>query len=134
MPALAETYVQGVDAEEPALAKAGVKVITEELCGHSFSGSAISAINLRLDAGLAICRPCLGRSLPLSDPRRTLRAGREAGMITSQAALIAIGIDWDGRRQVLVEIANRESRSISAGFSAAAQGARSPWRRICCRR
>lgn len=33
-------------------------------------------------------------------------------MILSQAVLIAIGIDWDGRRQVLaVELANRESRS-----------------------
>jgi putative transposase len=37
---------------------------------------------------------------------------REAGVIVSQAVLIAIGIDWDGRRQILgVELANRESRS-----------------------
>ena len=37
---------------------------------------------------------------------------REAGVIAGQAVLIAIGIDWDGRRQVLgVELANRESRS-----------------------
>lgn len=37
---------------------------------------------------------------------------RGAGVITSQAVLIAIGIDWDGRRQVLgVELANRESQS-----------------------
>ena len=37
---------------------------------------------------------------------------RDAGVIVSQAVLIAIGIDWDGRRQVLaVELANRESRS-----------------------
>ena len=26
---------------------------------------------------------------------------REAGVIVSQAVLIAIGVDWDGRRQVL---------------------------------
>jgi transposase-like protein len=33
-------------------------------------------------------------------------------MIVSQAVMIAIGIDGDGRRQVLaVELANRESRS-----------------------
>ena len=33
-------------------------------------------------------------------------------MVTSQAVLIAIGVDWDGRRQVLaVEMANRESSS-----------------------
>jgi len=42
---------------------------------------------------------------------------REAGVIASQAVLIAIGIDWDGRRQVLaVELANRESRSSWRDF------------------
>ena len=38
-------------------------------------------------------------------------------MIVSQAVLIAIGIDWDGRRQILgVELANRESRSSWSDF------------------
>jgi hypothetical protein len=33
---------------------------------------------------------------------------REAGVIAGQAVLIAIGIDWDGRREVLAfELANR---------------------------
>src|SRR4051794_29302447 len=42
---------------------------------------------------------------------------REAGVIASQAVLIAIGIGWDGRRQVLaVELANRESRSSWRDF------------------
>jgi hypothetical protein len=42
---------------------------------------------------------------------------REAGVIASQAVLIAIGIDWDGRRQILaVELANRESRSSWRDF------------------
>jgi putative transposase len=37
---------------------------------------------------------------------------RIESVIQSQAVLIALGIDWDGRRQVLgVELANRESRS-----------------------
>ena len=40
--ALAEMYVQGVSTRK-------VKAITEELCGHAFSASAISAINKRLD-------------------------------------------------------------------------------------
>jgi putative transposase len=44
--ALAEMYVQGVSTRK-------VKAITEELCGHSFSASSISAINKRLDASLA---------------------------------------------------------------------------------
>ena len=43
---LAEMYVQGVSTRK-------VKTITEELCGHSFSASAISAINKRLDESLA---------------------------------------------------------------------------------
>jgi putative transposase len=43
-----------VDAEEPALGlDPRVKAITEELCGHSLAASAISAINVRLDEGLA---------------------------------------------------------------------------------
>jgi hypothetical protein len=43
--ALAEMYVQGVSTRK-------VKAITEELCGHEFSASAISAINKRLDEDL----------------------------------------------------------------------------------
>ena len=35
---------------------------------------------------------------------------RENGVIRSRAVLVAIGIDWEGRRQVLgVEMTNRES-------------------------
>jgi putative transposase len=43
---LAEMYVQGVSTRK-------VKAITEELCGHAFSASSISAINRRLDESLA---------------------------------------------------------------------------------
>ena len=109
--ALAEMYVQGVSTRK-------VKAITEELCGHSFSASSISAINQRLDAGLA---QFAGRPLAEGFPYLILDARyervREAGVIVSQAVLIAIGIDWDGRRQVLaVELANRESRSSWRDF------------------
>ena len=95
-----------------------VKAITEELCGHSFSASSISAMNQRLDASLA---QFAGRALAEAFPYLILDARyervREAGVITSQAVLIAIGIDWDGRRQVLaVELANRESRSSWRDF------------------
>ena len=39
------------------------------------------------------------------------------GVIQSQAVLVAIGINWEGRRQVLgVELANRESRSSWKAF------------------
>ena len=42
---------------------------------------------------------------------------REAGVIRSQAVLIAVAVGWDGRRSVLgVELANRESRSSWRNF------------------
>jgi len=93
--ALAEMYVQGVSTRK-------VKAITEERCGHSFSASSISAINRRLDDSLA---QFTGRPLAEPFPYLMLDARyervREAGVIASQAVLIAIGIDWDGRRQSL---------------------------------
>jgi putative transposase len=104
--ALAEMYVQGVSTRK-------VKAITEELCGHGFSAAAISAINTRLDQQLA---QFAGRRLDEACPYLILDARyervREAGVIRSQAVLLAIGIGWDGRRSILaVELANRESRS-----------------------
>ena len=104
--ALSEMYVQGVSTRK-------VKAITEELCGHEFSASAISQINKTLDASLkAFCE----RRLPEAYPYLILDARyervREAGVIVSQAVLIAVAVDLEGRRQVLaVELANRESRS-----------------------
>ena len=109
--ALAEMYVQGVSTRK-------VKAITEELCGHSFSASAISAINTKLDEGLA---QFAGRRLDEACPYLILDARyervREAGVIGSQAVLLAIGIGWDGRRSILaVELAHRESRSSWRDF------------------
>jgi putative transposase len=115
--ALAEMYVQGVSTRK-------VKAITEELCGHSFSAAAVSAITAKLDEDLA---QFAGRRLDEACPYLIVDARgacpraafgrpgervREAGVIRSQAVLLAIGINWDGRRGVLaVELANRESRS-----------------------
>ena len=102
--ALSEMYVQGVSTRK-------VKAITEELCGHEFSASAISAINKRLDEEL---ERFMNRRLEEEFPYLILDARyekvREEGVIRSRAVLVALGIDWEGRRQVLaVELANRES-------------------------
>lgn len=109
--ALAEMYVQGVSTRK-------VKAITEELCGHSFSASTISGINKGLDAALA---RFAGRRLDEPYPYLILDARyekvRENGVICSMAVQIAIGINWEGQRQVLaVETANRESQSSWKGF------------------
>ena len=104
--ALAEMYVQGVSTRK-------VKAITEELCGHEFSASSISRINESLDEELA---KFAGRQLDEEYPYLVLDARyekiREDGVIRSQAVMVAIGINWDGRRCVLaVEMASRESQS-----------------------
>jgi transposase-like protein len=103
---LAEMYVQGVSTRK-------VKAITEDLCGHSFSASAISAINKKLDERLAaFAGRRLGEPFPYLILDARYEKVRQGGIVVSQAVLIAIGIDWDGRRQILaVEIANRESGS-----------------------
>jgi len=103
---LAQMYVQGVSTRK-------VAAITEELCGHEFSASSISAITARLDEQL---REFSQRRLEAEFPYVVVDARyervREGGVIVSRAILVALGIDWEGRRQVLaVEYANRESQS-----------------------
>jgi putative transposase len=104
--ALTEMYVQGVSTRK-------VKAITEELCGHAFSASTISAINKKLDASLAaFAHRRLDEPFPYLILDARYEKVREGGVVMSQAVLIAIGIDWDGRRQILgVDMANRESGS-----------------------
>jgi len=109
--ALAEMYVQGVSTRK-------VKAITEELCGHSFSASTISQINKGLDESLArfAHRP-LEEEYPYLILDARYEKVREDSVIQSQAVLVAIGINWEGQRQVLaVELANRESRSSWRDF------------------
>ena len=109
--ALAEMYVQGVSTRK-------VKAITEELCGHSFSASTISEINKGLDGSL---KKFALRRLEEPHPYLILDARYEKvridGVIRSQAVLIAIGINWEGRRELLgVELANRETGSAWKAF------------------
>ena len=108
---LAEMYVQGVSTRK-------VKAITEELCGHAFSASAISAVNKRLDEGLAaFARRRLEEPFAYLVLDARYEKVREAGIVGSRAVLVAVGIDRDGRRQILaVELANRESRSAWKDF------------------
>ena len=108
---LAEMYVHGVSTRK-------VKAITEELCGHSFSASTISAINKQLDERLAaFARRRLDEPFPYLILDARYEKVRESGIVVSQAVMIAVGIDWDGRRQILaVEMANRESRTSWKDF------------------
>lgn len=102
--ALCQMYVEGVSTRK-------VKKVTEELCGHSFSASAVSRINKKLDKELkAFAQRRLEGEYPYLIIDARYEKVRVGGVIRSQAVLVAIGIDWEGRRQILaVELANRES-------------------------
>ena len=95
-----------------------VKAITEELCGHTFSASTVSRINTGLDE---LLRRFAQRRLEEACPYVILDARYEKvrldGVIQSQAVFIALGINWEGRRQVLgVELSTRESQSSWTTF------------------
>jgi hypothetical protein len=85
--ALTEMYIQGVSTRK-------VKAISEELCGHSFSASAISGFNKKLDEELG---RFTRRELDCEYPYLILDARyekvRENAVIRSRAVLVAIGID-----------------------------------------
>lgn len=108
---LAEMYVQGVSTRK-------VKRITEQLCGQSFSASTVSRLNKQLDATL---QRFANRPLEEEYPYVVLDAKyekvRENSVVRSRAVLVAIGVNWEGRRCVLaVELANRESTSSWKDF------------------
>ena len=104
--AMLEMYVQGVSTRK-------VKTITEELCGHEFSSSTISRIVQKLDEELErFARRRLEEPYPYLILDARYEKIREDGAVRSQAVLIAIGINWEGRRSILaVELASRESLS-----------------------
>jgi transposase-like protein len=109
--ALVEMYIQGVSTRK-------VKAVTEELCGHEFSASAVSRLNVKLDETL---RRFAERPLDEDYPYLILDARyervREDGVVSKRAVLVAIGVNMDGRRCVLgVALANRESRTSWKDF------------------
>src|SRR5690348_15865897 len=109
--AMMQMYLQGVSTRK-------VKAITEELCGHEFSSASSSRIVAALDEQL---ERFSSRRLEEDYPYLVLDARyekvREDGAVRSQAVLIAIGIDWEGRRNVLaVVLANRKRASIWREF------------------
>jgi transposase-like protein len=111
--ALVESYVQGVSTRK-------VKAITEQLCGHQFSASSVSRMVKKLDRQL---RAFAGRPLAEEFPYLILDARYEKvrgnGVVGNRAVLVAIGIDWEGRRQVLgIELADRETTSSWQSFLA----------------
>ena len=108
-------YIEGVSTRK-------VRKITEQLCGHSFSASAVSGVVKKLDRQLeAFAQRRLEESYRWLDSGCALREGARGRVIRSQAVLVAVGVGADGKRAILgVELANRESVRARGTLLAAA--------------
>ena len=109
--AMMEMYIEGVSTRK-------VAKVTEVLCGTEFSASTVSSLSKKMDDAL---KKFASRPLSEAYPYLILDARYEKvrinGIVQNQAVLIALGISWDGRREVLgVELAPRESNSIWKDF------------------
>lgn len=92
--ALAEMYVQGVSTRK-------VAAITEELCGLNISSATVSRVSSELDEQLEAWRTRPLGQLEYLVLDAMYEKVRHGGQVVSQATLIAIGIDAEGRRAIL---------------------------------
>jgi putative transposase len=92
--AIAEMYVNGVSIRR-------VTEITEKLCGLEITSSQVSRVSALLDEELKKFRDRALKSYPyvLLDAR--YEKVRHDGQVLDQAVLIAIGVNPEGRREVL---------------------------------
>ncbi len=91
---MAEMYVKGVATRK-------VSAIVEELCGTEISSSQVSNDAQELDAEITAWRTRpLGRYQYLMPDARDEHV-RQAGTVVSSAVLLAVGIDYEGKREIL---------------------------------
>jgi transposase-like protein len=92
--ALAEMYVQGVSTRK-------VKAITEQLCGTEISSSHVSRATAQLDEVLEAWRNrSLGEYVYLYLDARYEKV-RQDGQVRDAAVLIAVGVNREGKRDIL---------------------------------
>ena len=102
---LAEMYVQGVSTRK-------VKAITEKLCGFEVSSSQVSRATSELDEHFKQWRERpLGAVCYLQLDARYEHV-REGGLVLDEAVLTAIGIDREGRREVLGTSVSRSEAEV----------------------
>jgi transposase-like protein len=92
--ALAEMYVQGVSTRK-------VKAITEQLCGININSSAVSQAASQLDSELAKWRDRPLGEYPFLFLDAYYEQVREDGHVRDLAVLSAVGINPQGKREIL---------------------------------
>jgi len=90
-----EMVIQGVSTRN-------VQAVTEELCGTSFSKSTVSALCTALDPAVEAFRNRpLEKWYPFVMVDAIFTKVREGGQVRSKGLMIALGVNEDGRREVL---------------------------------
>ncbi len=108
--ALAEMYIQGVSTRK-------VAAITEQLCGFGVTSAQVSRATIALDEQLA-----QWRKRPLSQMRYLYLDARYEkvrldGQVLSAAVLLAVGVNLEGKREVLgVSVALSEQEAHWRAF------------------
>jgi putative transposase len=92
--ALAEMYVQGVSTRK-------VAAITEQLCGHAVSSMQVSRAAVQLDETLEAWRERPLGQMPYLYLDARYEKVRQQGQVRDAAVLLAVGVDGDGKRQIL---------------------------------
>lgn len=107
---LAEMYVQGVSTRK-------VKAITEQLCGFEVTSSQVSRATAELDEHFKQWRERpLGHTAYLQVDARYEKV-REGGLVLDEAVLTAIGVNTEGRREVIgVSVSRSEAEVHWRGF------------------
>lgn len=102
---LAEMYVQGVSTRK-------VKAITEQLCGFEVTSTQVSRATAELDEHFKQWRERpLGPTSYLQVDARYEKV-REGGLVIDEAVLTAIGVNTEGRREVLgVSVSRSEAEA-----------------------
>ncbi len=111
--AMIEMVINGVSTRK-------IEVVTEELCGKSFSKSTVSNLCQRLDPIIeAFRKRRLNKRYPFLVADAIYLKIREDGRVRSKGLLIAIGINEDGHREVIgFKLADSESESSWGTFFA----------------
>lgn len=102
---LAEMYVQGVSTRK-------VKAITEQLCGFEVTSSQVSRATASLDEHFKQWRERPLGQMPYLQVDARYEKVREGGLVIDEAVLTAIGIDLEGRREVLSTSVSRSEAEV----------------------
>jgi transposase-like protein len=92
--ALAEMYVKGVSTRK-------LKAITQQLCGFEVTTSQVSPATAELDEHFKQGRERPLGPMPYLQVDARYEKVREGGLVIDEAVLTAIGVDLEGRREVL---------------------------------